>query len=336
MRNWLIALLLLACGCVHRAENEVVLYSAADREVATPIVAAFERRHEWVSTVATYDVESTKTVGLVTRIENEAKDPRCDLFWNNEIMHTMRLEKAGLLQSTSWKVPSNWPKQMRSPQGTWIAFAARARILLVNRQLLPNESDWPKSVMELADPRWQQKCAVALPLFGTTATHFTVLQAKLGAEKAAEFFRQVKGNAVVLSGNKQVAQAVSSGQVAWGLTDTDDALIEIDSGLPVAIVFPDQEPSQLGTLLIPNTLAVVKKCKHPVAAKTLGDYLLSEDIEGRLAMSPSGNIPIRPNHPEKSRAAPKQATRYMDVDFQKAAQEWDSASTKLREIFRGE
>ncbi len=325
---------LLVCGCVPRAENEVVLYSAADREVAKPIVDAFQRRHEKTTAIATYDVESTKTVGLVTRIENEAKQPRCDLFWNNEIMHTMRLEKAGLLQSVAWDVPSHWPKSMRSPKGTWIAFAARARILLVNRQLLPNEKDWPKSVMELADPRWQQKCAVALPLFGTTATHFTVLHAKLGADKAETFFNQVKANAVVLSGNKQVAQAVSSGQVAFGLTDTDDALIEIDSGLPVAIIFPDQEPSELGTLLIPNTLAVIKNCKHPVAAKTLANFLLSEDIEGRLAMGPSGNIPIRPNHPQKSRAAPPDIHRIMDVDFQKAAEQWEAASTKLREIFR--
>ncbi len=108
----------------------------------------------------------------------------------------MRLEKAGLLQATAWDVPSNWPKQMRSPRGTWIAFAARLAFL-VNRKLLASENDWPKSVMELGDARWKDKCAVALPLFGTTATHFTVLQAKLGAEKAEEFFRQVKGNAVV-------------------------------------------------------------------------------------------------------------------------------------------
>ncbi len=133
-----------------------------------------------------------------------------------------------------------------------------------------------------------------------------------------------------------MAQAVSSGQVAWGLTDTDDGLIEIDSGLPVTIVFPDQEPAQFGTLLIPNTLAVIKNCKHPVAAKMLGKYLLSDDIEGRLAMSPSGNIPIRPGHPEKSRALPEKGARFMEVDFQKASDEWDAASAKLRLIYRGE
>lgn len=313
-----------------------MLYSAADREVASPIVAAFQRRHVGTKVMATFDVESTKTVGLITRIENEAAQPRCDLFWNNEILHTLRLEQAGLLQAVSWSVPSNWPKPMRSSNGTWIAFAARARVLLVNRELLPDESQWPNSVMNLADPRWQQRAAVALPLFGTTATHFTVLQTKLGHDKASEWFRAVKQNALVLSGNKQVAQAVSSGQIAFGLTDTDDALIEIDNGLPVSIVFPDQQSDQLGAVLIPNTLCVLKKSQHPVAATALGNYLLSEDIEGRLAMGPGGNIPVRPGHPQKSRAAPPATIRYMEIDFSKAAAQWETASTTLRQIFRGE
>ena len=336
--RWVCAVCVAATslGCVQRSEKEVVLYSAADREVAAPIVTGFQRRNHATEVFATYDVESTKTVGLVTRIENEAAKPRCDLFWNNEILHTQRLEQAGLLQSVSWSVPSNWPKHMRSKQGTWIAFAARARVLLVNRQLLPDESQWPASVLELADPQWQQKCAVALPLFGTTATHFTILQTKLGAEKSAEWFRKVKQNAIVLSGNKQVAQAVSSGQVAMGLTDTDDALLEIDNGMPVTIVFPDQQSDQLGTLLIPNTLSVIKNCPHPNAAVALGNYLLSEDIEGRLAMGSSGNIPIRPGHPQKSRAAPPVTTRFMEVDFAQAAAEWDSAKEVLRTIYRGE
>lgn len=335
------AVLLALCGlalsgCVSRAENEVVLYSAADREYAAPILAAFERRHAEIKVASTFDVESTKTVGLVTRIENEAAQPRCDLFWNNEILHTIRLERAGLLQSASWSVPRNWPKNMRSQQGTWIAFAARARVLIVNRELLPDQEQWPNSVMELADPRWEQKCAVAAPLFGTTATHFTVLQARLGPERATEWFRKVKQNAVVLSGNKQVAQAVSSGQAVWGVCDTDDALVEMDNGLPVSIVFPDQQSDQLGTLLIPNTLAVIRNCRHPVAARALGDYLLSEDIEGRLAMGPSGNIPVRPGHPQKSRAHPPRTIRFMEVDFNAAADAWDATSAELRKIFREE
>ena len=54
-------------------------------------------------------------------------------------------------------------------------------------------------------------------------------------------------NATIQGGNKQVAQKVAAGQFAFGLTDTDDAMIEVERGEPVAIVFPDQLENQCGT-----------------------------------------------------------------------------------------
>lgn len=326
--------LLALTGCVPRSEDAVVVYSAADREFAQPILSAFERRQAATQVAVQFDVESTKTVGLVTRIESEAQRPRADVFWNNEIMHTLRLEQAGLLQSIRWDIPADWPASMRSANGNWVGFAARARVLLINRQRLPDEQSRPNSVLDLADPRWQQQCGVALPLFGTTATHFTVLRQLLGAEQADQWFQSVKQNAVVLSGNKQVAQAVSSGQLAFGLTDTDDALIEIDAGLPVEIIYPDQHPDQWGALRIPNTVAVLAGAPHPTAAKQLANYLVSDDTEGRLAMGSSGQFPVRPGHTQQSRAQGESLVRWMEADFQQAATGWSEASDKLRAIFR--
>jgi len=329
----------VCAGCVPRLENSVVIYSAADREYAKPILAAFARRQSEIEVVPQFDVESTKTVGLVTRIESESQRPRCDVFWNNEIMHTLRLDKAGLLQPIDWDIPASWPPHLRSPNGTWVGIAARARVLIVNTDLLPEASQRPSSVMDLSDPAWQGKAGFAFPLFGTTATHFAVLTQQLGEEQAQAFFRAAKENAVVLAGNKQVAQAVSSGQLAFGLTDTDDALIEIDSGLPVEIIYPDQEPSQLGTLRIPNTLAVIRGAPHPAAAAALANYLVGEDTEGRLAMGPSGQFPIRPGHPQRSRALATQAgaersVRWMDANFEAAAERWQTLADELQDIYR--
>jgi iron(III) transport system substrate-binding protein len=66
---------------------------------------------------------------------------------------------------------------------------------------------------------------IAKPLFGTTATHAACLFAAWGDDKSTGFFRDLKANGVhVLSGNKQVALAAGSGEIAIGLTDTDDAM----------------------------------------------------------------------------------------------------------------
>ncbi|MEM7479521.1 MAG: extracellular solute-binding protein [Planctomycetota bacterium] len=280
-------------------------------------------------------MESKKTAGLVARIESEAQRPRCDVFWNNEIMHTLALEEQGMLREIPWAIPANWPLDLRSPNGTWVGIAARARILIVNTELLPDEDQRPTSVMDLINPQWKDNCAIAEPLFGTTSTHFAVIDSEMGKEKAAEFFLAVKENAQVVSGNKQVAQMVSSGQCAFGLTDTDDALIEIDSGLPVAIVFPDQGEDQPGTLRIPNTVSTLKNSPNPNAAVLLANYLASEDIEGKLAMGASGQFPIRPNHPQESRALKGQEVKWRRVDFAKAAQRWPELAKELRILFRG-
>lgn len=328
---WLLPLA-FQLGCMAKPENEVVVYSAADREFAAPILSAFGRRNEEVNLAIQYDIESTKTVGLVTRIQNEAQRTRCDVFWNNEILHTLRLEKEGLLKKISWDIPSNWPKNMQSPEGTWVGFAARARILLVNTELLKPE-EYPTRVEDLADPKFAQQGCFASPAYGTTATHFAVLYSRLGEENAKELFQSFKENATVLSGNKQVAQMVASGGKAFGLTDTDDALVEIAAGLPVKIIFPDQRSSEAGTLRIPNSVCVLKDAPHPVAGSKLANFLVSEDTEGRLAMGPSGQFPIRPGHSVKSQAEGDQAIRWMDVDFYQAADAWDEVAKIVRDMY---
>ncbi len=124
-----------------------------------------------------------------------------------------------------------------------------------------------------------------------------MLQTKLGEQPATDFFSQVKENAVVLSGNKQVAQAVSAGEVAFGLTDTDDALLEIDNGLPVAIIFPDQAEGQMGTLLIPNTLAILKGAKASSGCHRIGPVSLERGYRRQ-----TGDEPKR-KHPDPSQAS---------------------------------
>ena len=316
-----------------RAENDVVVYSALDQEFADPILAAFERstNHE-TGIVAKFDVESTKTVGLVNEIIAEQNSPVCDVFWNNEIMHTVRLQKLGLLQPRKWDVRPGWPSDMIATDGTWCGFAARARVLLVNTKLIPDPADYPQSVDALTDPKWAQKCAMARPLFGTTATHFAVLRERNGREATLQQLKSIRGNALILSGNKQVALAVAAGTVAWGLTDTDDAIIEKDLGRDVAIVFPDQASDRPGTLRIPNTVAVLKAAPHPVAAGMLVDYLVQPDTEDRLAMGDSSQLPLHRQSKFKPRVLPQQPVRWMRVDFEAAADGWTEWATELREI----
>jgi iron(III) transport system substrate-binding protein len=326
-------LIIASSSSVNGADN-VVVYSALDREFSEPILKEYSKR-SGIRVLPKFDVESTKTVGLTNLIIAEASRPRCDCFWNNEILNTLRLKDEGLLAPFRPRHAADLPDTFRARDGTWYGFAARARVLIVNTKLVA-ESDRPKGIRDLIDPKWKGKVGIAKPLFGTTATHAACLFAAWGDEKAAGFFRDLKANGVqVVSGNKQVATGVGSGQIAFGLTDTDDAMGELDAGSPVAIIYPDRQADGLGTLFIPNTLAIIKGSPHQKEAEALADYLLSPRIESALARGPSAQIPLLKSTDAEARVETPKTVKAMQVDFEAAAKIWDKVAAFLAAEFAG-
>ena len=225
-------------------------------------------------------------------------------------MNTLRLEQAGLLTSFPTDSAKTFKEQFRSPLATWHGFAARARVLIVNTELVAEE-ERPTSIMDLLDSQWQDSVGFAIRI-----------------EQ-----RELKANARVMAGNKQVAQAVARGELAFGLTDTDDAIIELESGKPIAIVFPDQGEEQMGTLFIPNTVAIIKDSAHGPESKMLVEFLLSRQVEQMLAEGPSAQIPLNSEVTMRSRVEPEQPLKTMEVDFLAATDQWDTAATFLRDLF---
>lgn len=326
----------LSAGCGHRS-NELVVYTALDAEFSQPIFDEFARRTS-LRVRPRYDVEAAKTVGLVQLILQEQREgvARCDVFWNNEILGTLRLLQADALEPLQIAEAEQFPPQYRSADGYWFGFAARARVLLYNKNLL-SVQDLPTSVLELSAPRWRGRFAIANPLFGTTNTHMVCLWEVLGEERARDWIRSLWENEpVVLPGNRHVAEAVASGRVPVGLTDTDDALGQLEKGAPVEIIFPDQDG--MGTLLIPNTVAAIRGARNLEGAKALIEYLLSRETEKRLALGPSGQIPLRKdlqNDPEVLAAFPGRVlgkVRPMVVDFEAAARSWQKANKFLETL----
>jgi iron(III) transport system substrate-binding protein len=314
------------------AADEVNVYCALDREFSEPLLTDFEQQLG-LHVLAKYDVESTKTVGLANAIIAERNRPRCDLFWNNEILHTLRLKRLGLLQPYTLSETASLPASFRDPAGEWYGFAARARVLIVNTDLLaPQER--PSSVDDLADPRWRGQAGIAKPLFGTTATHAAVMCDQRGEEETLAFFQAVQQNGKILGGNKQVARAVAAGELAFGLTDTDDAAVEIDAGRPVAIVYPDQAEGATGTLLIPNTLGLIRGGPNEANARRLAERIVSLETEERLAAGASAQIPLFAGAKERPAILPQPSPRWMEVDFESAAEQWDTLSRKLSELLQ--
>jgi iron(III) transport system substrate-binding protein len=329
--------LALAGGC-QRAGERVVVYCAQDQEFADGAFADFTAATK-LAVSPKYDTEANKSVSLAAELEAEAGRPRADVHWNNEILATIRLARKGVYEPYRSPAAEPFPDWSKATEGTWQAFAARARVLIINTNLVP-DADRPKSLLDLTAPKWKGRVAIAKPQFGTTATQAACLFEVLGPDAAKAFYRGLKANGVqVVAGNKQTATGVSEGKFAVGLTDTDDALIEVNAGKPVTVMFPDLDGNaahpRLGVLYIPNTLAVVRCGPNPAGARRLIDFLLRPETEAKLAEGFGFQVPLNPAVNAKLPAALLTPTQVktMVVDWEKAADMWDEAQAFLRDEF---
>ncbi len=318
----------LTIGCGHSdLTPSVVLYVSADEHLARQIIAVFEKE-TGIRVDILGDSELKKTTGLVERLRAERDNPKADVFWSSEVFMTIALAEEGVLAAHHSTVTEHWPAGYRDLAGKWYGLANRARVVVYAEDRIPL-SELPTTWMELADPKWKGRLVMADPRFGTTGGHLGVMKwywdRESGQEMYTSFLRGLAANGIQLlpGGNAAVVDAVARGEADLGLTDTDDVWAAQAGGLKVGVIYPrhkastGENDSGGGTLLIPNTVALISGGPHPKEAGQLIDFLLSERVERMLAESLSHNIPV---HSSLAEAFPEYAVENpLKVDYVDAA-----------------
>lgn len=310
--------------------KEVVVYTSVDQVFSEPVLKMFENK-TGIKVRPLFDVEATKTVGLVNRLIAEKNRPRADVFWNFEVSRTIQLKNMDVLapyRSPHWDA---FPDTFKDNEFYWTGFGGRARVLIWNTDML-KESDLPESIFDLTGPAWTKNFTIAYPLFGTTNMHVAALYSYIGKEKTEAFLQGMVDNGViVVNGNSVTRDLVVEGKVPIGFTDTDDANVAIVKGESVKMYFPDK--NGIGTLLIPSTVAMIKGGPNPETAKKMIDFLLSPEIESYLAFSDSAQIPLRSGIKKPGHIPEISNITAMDVDYQDIAGYLETASKFCQELF---
>jgi len=288
----------------------VTVYASADDVLAREVLAACESR-TGIRTAAVFDTEATKTTGLENRIRSEMDRPRADIFWSSESFAVARLAAAGALaelsEEPSKELWSRWPAAYRDPDRRWLAFAARARVV-VHREGTDPVRAWSE-LSRAGLPRGSRAAvAIADPRFGTTSAHLSALRSAwshardrgVEAPSCEDWLEGLarQGCLVLPGGNAATVDAVAAGECAYGITDTDDAFAAIARGLPLAWSLPRSLPAGIeggGTMVVANTVALVRGGPGArSAAESVARFLVSPESELRIARSPSRNLPLGP------------------------------------------
>lgn len=331
----LAALGLLAAGCrsggqgsTAGATREMTVYTSLDRPYAEPVLRAFQQR-SGIRVRAVYDAEAAKSVGLAMRLVAERARPRADVFWSSEAVRVIDLKSQGVL--APYRSPSalDIPARYRDPDGVWTCFAARPRVIVYNKRRVVQP---PRSLFDLERREWRGREAICRPWVGTAATEAAALVQAVGRARMEAHYRALRANGVrAVDGNSVAADLAARGEVDVAVTDLDDAFVRIDDGKPLGIIYPDQHG--IGTLLTPNSVALVKKAPHPETARRLIDYLLSREVEAALARARSRQIPLRSGIPGPPGVPSIASLRVMKLNLTTLSGDLDTTDLFLRQLF---
>jgi iron(III) transport system substrate-binding protein len=325
MRHLLIIPLLLLSACertpsgtsaTQSTSTEVVIYSSIDDPYLRPLMQRFEKESNLTVRIVT-DTEATKSASLVERLIAEKSRPQCDVYWGNEIFHTINLAQQGLFAVYRPKSADDIPAKWRDKDDLYTCVGLRARMLAIHHSLMtPLHQDVVASLEMLNADFLRGKIAMAHPAFGTTSGHMAALYVAWGEEKFTAWMKKLRANDIkLLGGNSEVARQVAAGTVVAGLTDNDDINNMKAEGGNLEGILPDQRDNAIGTLLIPGTVALVNNAPHADSAKKLIDFICDASVEKELIAGRYLAYSVRDTSKVKA----------MNVDYAQAAREMKKA-----------
>ncbi|MCI0372475.1 MAG: extracellular solute-binding protein, partial [candidate division NC10 bacterium] len=271
----------------------LTLYSARKEELIRPAIEAFQKETGIRVTFLT-----GKAGELARRIELERGNPHGDLFLGTAAGITELLRQKGLLEPYASPYAREIPEEFRAADHTWVGITGRVRVLIYNTdRVKPAEA--PESYFDLAAPRWKGQVAVASLGERTTVSWLAALMALKGETATRQYVDALRANGLkVLKSNTEVRNAVARGEAAIGITNHYYYMLQLqeDPRSPIAIVYPDQGTTGIGTPVFSITAGIIKGARHLAEARALIDFLL-KPAGNRLLVEGEFEIPLFPKVP---------------------------------------
>ena len=190
----------------------ITLYSGQHPQTTQKLVAAFEKQ-----TGITVSVRSDDEAVLADQIVTEGGHSPADVFYTENTPPLEFLQAKGLLSPVRSSTLGATPSKYNSPQGDWVGVSARVSVLIYNPRLI-SRSQLPTSVMQLADPKYQGKLALAAGETDFQPIVTSVLRAH-GAAATENWLKALKANAAghLYPDNETVTSDVNRGSAAMGI-----------------------------------------------------------------------------------------------------------------------
>ncbi|HBV95975.1 MAG TPA: ABC transporter substrate-binding protein [Desulfotomaculum sp.] len=294
--------------------GELVIYSGRKEPLIKPVIEEFEK-----ATGVKVTLRSGGASELANAIIEEGNTPKGDVFIANDAGTLENLRGKGLLAPNKSEIVAGIPLQYRSEDGSWVGVSGRARVIMYNTNLV-KESELPKSVFELTDPKWKKQVALSISSNESLIGHITAIRHAKGEKEAENWMKGLMANqAQFLKGHTEVRKAVGSGEFKLGVVNHYYYHLEKKDGSPVAVIYPDQDPGQMGVPMNIAGAGIIKGAKNQESAAKFIDFLLQPKAQELFAKL-NYEMPVVDGVPVNEAKALKDFKK-TDVNLQQLGQE---------------
>lgn len=278
--------LLAACGS---SANSITLYNGQHAQTTATLVARFEKL-----TGIQVNVRSNDEAALASQIAAEGSGSPADVIYAENSPALEYLRGKGLLAPVAPSTLARTPSRFNSPHADWVGVSARVSVMVYNTRLL-TPAQLPTSVLQLADPSWRGKLAIA-PSETDFQPVVTSVARAYGNSAALRWLQGLKANAGgrLYPNNETVTDEVNRGQATIGLIDQyywyrERAQVGVSNTHSAIAYFA---PHDAGYVLDVSGAAVLKSSSHQTQAQKLLAFLVSASGQDIIARSDSFEYPI--------------------------------------------
>ncbi len=278
-----------AVGADSSAKATLTLYSGQHPQTVNAIVDAFEK-----ATGISVSVRQDDEGVLAAQIIQEGSHSPADVFMTENSPALEALGTRGLLARVASSTLAKTPAKYDSPSKDWEGVSARVSTIVYNTDKL-KASQLPRSVLDLAKPKWKGKLALA-----PTETDFqpivTAVAARYGKARAEQWLNGIRANASghIYPDNESLVAQVNSGQAQLGVINNyywyrlrdELGASKVHSA---AALFAARDP---GYVIDVAGAGALKSSKHAAEAQKFLAYLVSPAAQKILASDESYEYPL--------------------------------------------
>ncbi len=306
LRSLVTAVAVLACGSLGTgcggAGNSITLYNGQHPQLTQALVSAFEKQ-----TGIHVRVRTDDGIVLADELLQEGSASPADVYLTENSPELTMLTEHHLLAGLPTSITDQVPSRYNSPTGNWVGVALRVSALAYDPSRV-SAAQLPKSILELAEPRWKGKLAIAptdsdfVPLVGAVI-------ARYGVSRARSWLGGLKANAALYQDIESVVAAVDRGQAGVGIINQyywyrlrrEQGAANTHSRL---YYFPGRD---IGAVENISGAAVLASSRRQAAAERFVAFLVSATAQRILAAGDDYEYPARQGVPPNPALTPLSA-----------------------------